>query len=174
MKRNTYEGRFDRIDADGCGGGSCGWSRHYRVLLDLLDGTSEIIPEGIEGVISDIYDNSGTYYSSMSTIKGSMTTGSGLTGIQYSASNASLAHVVDANNLTQNTISCFALDADPAAGACAGNAGITKGTGTLAFFLPGSTFKSETTAADKYLDGDVWFANLAGLNFTSVSLAPEQ
>lgn len=173
-KRFAYEGRFDRIDAVGCGGGSCGWSRHYRVMLDLLDGTSEIIPESIEGAISDIYDNGGTFYSSLSTIKGSMTSGTGLTGIQYSASDAVRANVVEAANLSAGTASCFALDADPAANTCAGNPGITKGTGTLAFFLPGSTFKSQTTAADKYLDGDVWFANLAGLNFTSVSLAPEQ
>lgn len=183
-KRFAYEGRFDRIDAD-CGGGSCGWSRHYRVLLDLLDGTSEIIPESIEGAISDIYKmddydgNSGNgaqagFYAQLSTLKGSMTSGSGLTGIQYSAADANRANVIEAANLSAGSESCFALDADPAAGACAGNAGITKGTGTLAFFLPGSTFKSQTTAADKYLDGDFWFANLAGLNFASVSLAPEQ
>nr|BFD66498.1 hypothetical protein HAGR004_15200 [Bdellovibrio sp. HAGR004] len=56
--------------------------------------------------------------------------------------------------LCSGSESFFVLDADPAAGDCAGNAGITKGAGTLAFFLPGSTFKSKTTAADKYLDGD--------------------
>ena len=41
-KRFSYEGRFDRIYALGCGG-SCGWSRHYRMFLDLPDETEENI-----------------------------------------------------------------------------------------------------------------------------------
>lgn len=179
----AYEGRFDRIDAQGCGS-SCGWSRHFRVLVDLLDGSSEIIPESIEGAISDIYkmadldndSNNGLtpgYYTSLSTLKGSMTSGTGLTGIQYSSSEEVLADAVNATNLTAGTATCFQLGDDPAAGACAGNAGITKGTGVIAFFLPGGSFKSQTTAADKYLDGDVWFANLVGINFTSVGLSAE-
>lgn len=169
----AYEGRFDRIDAN-CGN-SCGWSRHYRVMLDLLTGSTEIIPESIEGAIAELYHdtNNNNYNATLSTIKGSMTSGSGLTGRIYSATQTAVADAINTTNLADSGTSCFKLAAAPENGACAGNAGIEKGTGTVAFFLAGGSFKSQTTAADKYLDGDVWFANLVGLNFTSVGLSPE-
>ena len=96
------------------------------------------------------------------------------TGYLYSGNSANLADVIDANNLIAVNTSCFALGSDSVAGACSGNTGITAGAGTLAFFFPGGSYKSQITAVNKYLDGDVWFAGLEGLKFTSVGLLPEE
>lgn len=97
--RFAYEGRFDRIDAN-CGN-SCGWSRHYRVMLDLLTGTDEIIPESIEGAIAELYHDTlnSSYNASLSTIKGSMTAGSGLTGRLYISTQTAVAEAAEISRI---------------------------------------------------------------------------
>lgn len=49
----SYEGRFDRLDCPLIS--SCGWSRHYRLAIDLDESAGELIPVSAEGVISDLY-----------------------------------------------------------------------------------------------------------------------
>lgn len=156
------ENRTDRLTAS-CGD-SCGFNKHMRVYATLNMVNNE--PKDLLGLeFADASLNGGDQKSgSLVTAKGDMT--SGIKARFFGATNGSMGQVTDesqfgtAANWVENTnTKCYTKTADDAA-TC--GAGIDKFSSSTGFLLYGTYTASAT-----------YFANYAGMKFTSIDLNSE-
>lgn len=150
-----FEGRHDRFNCTE--EGSCGWSKHDRILLkcgSISDkGECEDIIS-VEGASSDIFSNNDS--GRISTISGDFSVG--VKTRFYSIGDGQFNTPASWSENMAAAGQCYTLES-PTAGDCSSNDGIE---------LPTSTFRY--TLFSGFTPNSEWYQDVDSLDFTSVSM----
>jgi hypothetical protein len=158
-----FESRHDRFFADSSGpcGNSCGWSRHLRLVANLIVDANGA-PTGltnISGVFATLNGGplSGSYNSEIDTISGDTT--NGIKARTYMYSGATIGHLDLGSSFTETTNTQCYTSSVSNAGTC--GPGVAWPTGAVPF-----------NQYNAYTPPSAWLSGLTnGLAFTSVTTA---
>lgn len=168
-KSFTFEARADRISI---GTPNNPFSLHIRMYAEM---SADGFPKKAEAAISELSDSGSSFTTRLTTVKGAFgADGTGLAGEFYTKSNATLATAITISGTAASVSKCYPGDGPPVALGTAGceDGALTVPSGALAFTLPGSTYRVTTAdTSGKYQASLDWFNALAGLDFTTVSIA---
>ncbi|MFV3409652.1 hypothetical protein ACNH6C_13650 [Bdellovibrio bacteriovorus] len=153
-----YESRGDRFQ---CAeqGGTCGWSRHERLLAQVGMTNGEITSVSkIEAIAGEIYGDGNWFSARVSTIKGSLA--NGLKARYFMVNSNTSADLGDATKYSEVVNNrCYTHASDQAD--CSANPGIE---------LPQeASFKFNLHPSTQYTSTQAWVSQLTGLGFTSVN-----